>query len=79
MPRYYFHLLHPNREPLVDDEGLVFEDDATARREGLISLSELMADSSKSDPRPLTVSVQIDREGVGMIETLTGDLSVLLR
>lgn len=79
MPRYYFHLLHPDREPVVDDEGLVFEDDATARREGLISLAEFMADSSKSDPRPLKISVQIDREEVGIVEILTADLSVLPR
>lgn len=77
MPRYYFHLLHPDREPVTDGEGLVFEDDATARREGLLSLGEFMAESSVSDPRPLKVSVQIVREDVGMIETLVGDLSVL--
>ena len=79
MPRYYFHLLHPDRQPVADEEGLLFEDDAAARREGLISLGEFMADSSKSDPRALNVSVQIDREDYGMIEMLTGDLSVLSR
>ena len=79
MPRYFFHFLHPDREPISDKEGLVFEDNATARREGLVSLCEFMTESTKAKPAPLSVSVQIDREGVGVIEILTGDLSVLPR
>lgn len=77
MPRYFFHLIHPDRDAVKDDEGMVFEDDATARREGMESLGELMAEASKSKPMPFSVSVQVVREGVGIIDVLSGDMSVL--
>jgi hypothetical protein len=77
MPRYFFHLIHPDRDAVRDDEGIMFEDDAAARREGAVSLGELMAEASKSTPMPILVSVQIVREGVGVIDLLTGDMSVL--
>jgi len=76
MPRYYFHLLHPEREPVRDDEGLAFEDDAAARREGMLSLGEMIKDASSAHPMPYCVSVQIVREEVGIIDLLTGHLSV---
>ena len=76
MPHYFFHLLHPEREPVRDDEGFAFEDDAAARHEGMLSLGELMKDSSSNQPMPFCVTVQIVREGVGVIDLLTGHLSV---
>jgi len=71
MPRYFFHLVHPDRDPVRDDEGMIFEDDATARREGIASLGELVSDTTKTDQTPLSVTVQIVREGVGVIDLLT--------
>ena len=76
MPRYFFHLIHPDREPVRDDEGVAFEDDGAARREGMASLAELIKDASSSQPMPFCVSVQIVREGVGVIDVLTGHLSI---
>jgi hypothetical protein len=71
MPLYFFHLLHPDREPVRDEEGLTFEDDATATREGMRSLGELLIDVSPTQPMPLRVSVQIERAGVGVVDLLT--------
>lgn len=34
MPRYFFNLLHPDRSPVLDEEGMDFEGDAVAKREG---------------------------------------------
>ena len=76
MPRYFFHLIHPDRDVVRDDEGIMFEDDAAARREGIVSLGELMAEASISKPIPFSVSVQIVREGGRIIDTLSGDMSV---
>jgi len=75
MPRYFFHLIHPTRDPVRDEEGLTLEDDAAAKREGMISLGELMKEASSSEPMPFCVSVQIVRESVGIIELLTGHIS----
>jgi hypothetical protein len=75
MPRYFFNLLHPDRDPVTDDEGLVFEDDTVARSEGLASLGELMKEACSSYPVPPSVCVQIVREGGGIIDLLTGQLS----
>ena len=71
MPRYFFHLLHPGRAPVRDDEGIEFEDNAVARREGLASLGELILDALHADPIPMHVSVQVVREGHGIIDVLT--------
>jgi len=46
MPRYFFHLIHPTRDPVRDEEGLTLEDDAAAKREGMIRLGELMKEAS---------------------------------
>lgn len=72
MPRYFFHLLQPGRAPVRDDEGIEFEDNDVARREGLASLGELILDALRADPIPMHVSVQVVREGHGIIEVLTG-------
>ena len=72
MPRYFFHLLHPGRAPVRDDEGIEFEDNAAARSEALASLGELISDALRADPIPLHVSVQIVRQGYGIIDVLTG-------
>jgi hypothetical protein len=74
MPRYFFNLLHPDRDAVSDDEGLVFEDDTVARREGMASLGELMKEACSSYPVPTSVCVQIVREGGGIIDLLTGQL-----
>lgn len=76
MPQYFFHLLHSGCEPVHDEEGVAFEDDAIARHEGMRSLGELMKEASSSGPIPFSVSVQIVREGVGIIDLLTGHLRV---
>ena len=75
MPRYFFHLLHPGRDPVRDDEGIEFEDNAAARSEGLASLGDLISEALRSDPVPLQVSVQVVREGHGVIDVLTGVVS----
>jgi len=75
MPQYFFHLLHPERSPVHDEEGMAFEDDATAKREGILSLGDMMKEASSYQPVPFCISVQIVREGVGIIDLITGHLS----
>ena len=76
MPRYFFHLLHPERDPVRDEEGSTFEDDAAAKREGMVSLGELIKEASYSEPVAFCVSVQIVREGFGIIDVVTGHLAI---
>ena len=75
MPRYYFHLLHPGRAPVRDDEGIEFDGDATAKEEGMASLGELILDALRANPVPLHVSVQIVRQGHGIIDVVTGTVA----
>jgi hypothetical protein len=75
MPRYFFHLLHPDRAPVLDDEGMTFEDDAVAQSEARASLADLMKECCLSDPAPFHVSVQVVREGVGTINVQTAQVS----
>ena len=75
MPHYFFHLIHPDRDPVRDDEGMTFEDDASARREGIASLGDLISDATKTEPIPLNVTVQIVRVGVGIIALLTAQIA----
>ena len=75
MPRYYFHLVHPGRDTVLDDEGDEFVDDAAARREGIASLGELISDALRAEAVPLNVGVQIVREGYGIIEVVTGTIA----
>ena len=75
MPHYYFHLLHPGRAPVRDDEGIGFDDDAAAKDEGIASLGELILDALRAYPVPLRVSVQIVRQGYGIIDVLTGTVA----
>lgn len=75
MPRYFFHLLHPGRAPVQDDEGMQLEDDEAARSEGIASLGDLISDALSSAPVPMNVSVQIVREGYGVMDILTGTIA----
>ena len=71
MPRYFFHLVHPDRDPVRDDEGITFDDDAGAKLEGLTSLGELVRDTARDLSFQGYVSVQIVRAGAGVIAILT--------
>ena len=75
MPHYFFHLLHSDHHLVHDDDGTALNDDTVARREGMISLGELMAEASFSKPTPFSVSVQIERAEVGIIDVVTGHLT----
>jgi len=75
MPRYYFHLVHPGRETILDEVGDEFAYNAAARREGIASLGELIFEALRAEAVPLNVSVQIVREGHGIIEVVTGTIA----
>lgn len=72
MPRYFFHIANPEYDTILDDEGMSFHDDAAARREAILSLGEMMREAASTNPTPFCVSVQVFREGIGIIETVTG-------
>lgn len=44
MPRYFFHIRHPD-QLVPDEEGAEFPDDAAARSEGLESARDIAADA----------------------------------
>jgi len=73
MPRYFFHLLYRDRD-LRDTKGHEFEDDASAKREGLVSLGDVLAEAGRSLPMPFGVTVQVVRQGVGVVHLLAGHL-----
>lgn len=75
MPRYYFHFIHPDEEPVRDEEGSQFEDDVSARREGMQSLGDLIKETGTGKSMPFRVSVQIVRKGYGIIDIVTAHLS----
>jgi len=75
MPHYFFHLIHPDRDPVRDEEGIIFEDDVLAKREGLASLGDFVQDTTRYQSQPCYVSVQIVRAGVGIIGVLTAKVS----
>lgn len=74
VPRYFFHLLYRDRN-LRDAKGYEFEDDASARREGLVSLGDMLAEAGRSLPMPFNVTVQVVRQGVGVVHVLAGHLN----
>jgi hypothetical protein len=74
MPRYFFNLLHHDGEIVPDDEGLELEDDADAKREAMEKLHYLLEESLTNDLKPTRVSVEIVREGGGMIGRVAIDV-----
>lgn len=74
VPRYFFHLLYRDRN-LRDAKGYEFADDASARREGLVSLGDMLAEAGRSLPMPFNVTVQVVRQGVGVVHVLAGHLN----
>ena len=75
MPRYFFHLICSDGAHLADDEGILFEGDALARREGLASLGELVRDAARSGRDALNLAVEIVREDGSAVAVLAGDLA----
>jgi cytidylate kinase len=65
MPRYYFHINHPGSALIRDDEGQVFEDLASARREAMASVNDLAREARKRGDSVKGLLIQIaDQEGV---------------
>jgi hypothetical protein len=70
MPRYFFHILHPNCEPILDDEGGEFDDFETAKQEAADSLRDLAVDSFKRGRYAHRLALQIMDESGTVLETL---------
>ena len=70
MPRYFFHILHPDREPILDEEGGDFDDFEMARSEAVHSLRDLAVDILRNGRYAHSLSLQIvDKDGT-VLETL---------
>jgi len=76
VPQYFFHLIYPEGAPVRDDEGLELADDDAAKREAVLSLGDLVKEASSAGSFPFYVSVQIVRQGVGVIALMSGQLSI---
>jgi hypothetical protein len=70
MPRYFFHILHPNLEPILDEEGGEFDNFKTARQEAADSLRDLAVDSFKQGRYAHGLALQIMDERGTVLETL---------
>ena len=70
MSRYFFHILHPNFEPILDEEDGEFADFETAKQEAVDSLRDLAVDSFKQGRYAHGLALQIMSESGTVLETL---------
>jgi hypothetical protein len=70
MPRYFFHILHPICEPILDEEGGEFNDFETAKQVAVDSLRDLAVESFKQGRYAHSLALQIMDESGTVLETL---------
>ena len=70
MPRYFFHILHPNSEPIRDEEGGDFDNFETAKQEAVDSLRDLAVDALKGGRYAHGLAIQIVDEAGTVLDTL---------
>ena len=73
MPRFFFHIVHPDSPPVPDDEGLVFDNMDEARAEALASLRDLIGDTSHGRVPAPGLAIQIVDEDNHVLETFRAD------
>jgi hypothetical protein len=79
MPRYFFHILHPDSEPFRDEEGGDFDNFEQARSEAVHGLRYLALDIARQGRIVHGLSVQIaDKDGT-VLETLNAHESFTWR
>jgi hypothetical protein len=71
MPRYFFHIVHPNSSPVLDDEGEPFENIETARADAVASIREIAADAIKHGRKMSGLAIQIADETGKVLDTAT--------
>jgi hypothetical protein len=68
--RYFFHILHPDCEPILDKEGEEFDDYKAAKQEAVDSLRDLAVDALKGGRYPQGLAIQIMDENGTVLDTL---------
>jgi hypothetical protein len=71
MPLYFFHIVHPNSSPVLDDEGEQFEDIETARADAVASIREIVADAIKHGRKVSELAIQIADETGKVLDIAT--------
>jgi hypothetical protein len=71
MTRYFFHILHSDSQPVLDDEGAEFEDIEMAKSEAIASLRDLAADAVKHGKKVTGLAIQVTDAGGTITETVT--------
>jgi hypothetical protein len=59
MPRYFFHILHPDSSPVTDDEGAEFADLEAAKEEAAASIREMTAEAIKFGSKGAGLGMEI--------------------
>lgn len=70
MARYFFHILHPGREPILDEEGGEFDNLGAAKQEAVDSLRDLAVDALKGGHYAHGLAIQIMDESGTVLGTL---------
>ena len=70
MARYFFHILHPDREPILDEEGEEFDDYEKAKQEAVDSLRDLAVDALKGGRYAHGLAIQIMDQNGTVLDTL---------
>jgi len=70
---YFFHVLRPNAEPILDEEGAELENFEIARQEALDSLRELAVEALKKGRYAHGLAIQIIDEDGAALDTLRAD------
>jgi hypothetical protein len=71
MPRYFFHILHPDSSsPILDDEGAEFEDYEAAKHEAVESARDLAIDAIKRGNKVDGFAVEIMDEAGKVLDTI---------
>ena len=71
MPRYFFHIRHPNSELIRNEEGGTFDGSGRARSEAVHGLCDLAVDISRHGHFALGLSTQIVDEDGNALEALS--------
>ena len=64
MPRYFFHIRHPDNALVPDEEGAEFKDYETARSEAVASIQDIAFDALRSGERIAGLAIEI-ADGTG--------------
>jgi hypothetical protein len=70
MPRYFFHILHPDSTRLRDDEGAEFQDADAAKHEAVASVRDIVANAVLGGSTANGIAIEVRDAAGGLITTV---------